>query len=493
MRLSRISGDEATDLWKSLSCHETQGYQHPTADGVLPDQETANPQYKRTYHYGLIIIRTRRSPGWSSVTDELDHHESFGEGSGVLAVGVSAQVGPSGIVSPDGVNTQFSHDFANDVVLVGPAGIVTKSGANRQLTHGEATLHVATAPAPLPVAQLVSQRGVVGHSGIVRPDGNNVQFTHEQANNIVLVGPSGIVTKDGSNIQLTDDLHFVQKRDTYGHLVGASGIVTSDGQLIQFEPGVTVAAAGTYDGQVIQLEPGVTIVQVAPSGIILSNGKNIQLTGKLHSVHKRDTYGHLVGASGIVTSDGQLIQFEPGVTVAAAGPSGVVLSNGKNLHFVQKRDTYGHLVGASGIVTSDGQLIQFEPGVTVAAAGPSGVVLSNGKNIQLSGRRKRDLSGHLVGDSGIITNDGQLIQLEPGVTIVQVAPSGIILSNGKNIQLTGKLHSVHKRDTYGHLVGASGIVTSDGQLIQFEPGVTVAAAGPSGVVLSNGKNIQLTR
>ncbi|XP_047501493.1 cuticle protein CP1158-like [Penaeus chinensis] len=176
----------------------------------------------------------------------------------VLAAGVSAQVGPSGIVSPDGVNTQFSHDFANDIVLVGPAGIVTKSGANRQLTHGEATLHVASPAAPLPVAQMVSQRGVIGHSGIVRPDGNNVQFTQAQVDNIVLVGPSGIVTKDGSNIQLTDDLHFVQKRDTYGHLVGASGIVTKDGQLIQLEPGVFVASAG-------------------PSGVVLSNGKNIQL------------------------------------------------------------------------------------------------------------------------------------------------------------------------------------------------------------------------
>merc|ERR1712042_410025 len=67
----------------------------------------------------------------------------------VLAVGVSAQVGPSGIVSPDGVNTQFSHDFANDIVLVGPSGIVTKSGGNRQLTHGEAGLHVAAGAVPV--------------------------------------------------------------------------------------------------------------------------------------------------------------------------------------------------------------------------------------------------------------------------------------------------------------------------------------------------------
>uniref|UniRef100_Q7M494 Exoskeletal protein HACP44 n=4 Tax=Homarus americanus TaxID=6706 RepID=Q7M494_HOMAM len=40
------------------------------------------------------------------------------------------------------------------------------------------------------------------------------------------------------------------------------------------------------------------------------------------------------------------------------------------------------LVGASGIITPSGRLIQLPAGVTVASAGPSGAVLSNGDNIQ---------------------------------------------------------------------------------------------------------------
>merc|ERR1712212_594782 len=110
----------------------------------------------------------------------------------VLALGASAQVGPSGIVSPDGKNTQFSHDYANDIAVIGPSGIVSKSGKNIQLTAGQAGLHAASPPAPvMPLGQVVSQRGVFGHSGIVMPDGKNVQFTQAQADNIVLVGPSG--------------------------------------------------------------------------------------------------------------------------------------------------------------------------------------------------------------------------------------------------------------------------------------------------------------
>ncbi|XP_037797698.1 uncharacterized protein LOC119592877 [Penaeus monodon] len=366
----------------------------------------------------------------------------------VFAVGVSAQVGPAGIVSPDGVNTQFSHDFAHDIVLVGPAGIVTKSGANRQLTHGEATLHVATAAAPFPVAQLVSHRGVVGHSGIVRLDGKNVQFTQAQAGNIVMVGPSGIVTKDGSNIQLTDDLHFVQKRDLSGHLVGASGIVTSDGQLIQFEPGVFVASAG-------------------PSGVVLSNGKNIQLN--LSKINMKVLAAICVFAVGVS---------------AQVGPAGIVSPDGVNTQFSHD---FAHdivLVGPAGIVTKSGanrQLTHGEATLHVATA-PAPLPVA-----QLVSHRG------VVGHSGIVRPDGKNVQFthDQAGNIVLVGPSGIVTKDGSNIQLTDDLHFVQKRDTYGHLVGASGIVTKDGQLIQFEPGVFVASAGPSGVVLSNGKNIQL--
>jgi len=287
----------------------------------------------------------------------------------VLAVGVSAQVGPSGIVSPDGVNTQFSHDFAHDIVLVGPAGIVTKSGANRQLTHGEAGLHVAAGA--VPVAQLISQRGVVGNSGIVRPDGNNFQFSQALADNIAVVGPSGIVLKDGRNIQFTDDLHFARKKRSTGFVstqgnVGHSGILRKDGTTDLFSHDLA------HD-----------ILLIGPSGIVTKSGQNIQLTDDLRIAFNARTKRSLplVGPSGMITADGTPIQFtKPGVTILLEGPSGYVMSDGT---LVQKR-AKRHIIGDSGIITSTGQLIQLEPGVTVVHAGPSGIVLSNGKNIQLN-------------------------------------------------------------------------------------------------------------
>ncbi|XP_042230034.1 cuticle protein CP1158-like [Homarus americanus] len=117
----------------------------------------------------------------------------------MLAVGVSAQVGYSGIVSPTGANTQFSHEFAANIVLIGPSGIVTANGENRQLTAGEAQLHAGAHPVPVP--HYVAQNFVYGPSGYITPTGQNVQYTHEQAANIVLTGPSGIVSRDGQNIQ----------------------------------------------------------------------------------------------------------------------------------------------------------------------------------------------------------------------------------------------------------------------------------------------------
>ncbi|XP_071526318.1 uncharacterized protein [Panulirus ornatus] len=288
----------------------------------------------------------------------------------VLAVGVSAQVGHSGIVSPDGVNTQFSHDFANEIVLIGPSGIVTKSGNNRQLTDGEAALHVATQPvAPLPVAQLVSQRGVVGHSGIVSPTGNNIQFTQAQADNIVSVGPSGIVMKDGMNIQLTDDLQLLPRTKRSTGFVSAKGNIGHSGIL---------RADGTTD--LFSYDLAHDIILIGPSGVVTKSGRNIQLTDDLRIANPRAKRAILTGPSGMILDDGTPVQFtKEGVTILLEGPSGYIMSDGT---LVQKR-AKRHLVGDSGIVTDDGQLIQLERGVKVVHAGPSGIVLSNGKNIQL--------------------------------------------------------------------------------------------------------------
>lgn len=158
-------------------------------------------------------------------------------------------MGPAGVVSPDGNNVQFSHDFAHGIKLIGPSGIVSTAG-NLQLTAEQARLHNAR-----------SKRGAVfGPSGIVMPDGRNIQFSREKADNFVVVGPSGAVGRDGNNIQL--DAHGVPitKRSLPRGVFGYSGIVMPDGNNVQFTR-----------------EEAEDILLIGPSGVIRRNGNNIQL------------------------------------------------------------------------------------------------------------------------------------------------------------------------------------------------------------------------
>jgi len=230
----------------------------------------------------------------------------------MLAVGVSAlpspqyrgTIGHSGIVRPDGNNVQFTQAQADNFLLVGPSGIVTKDGRNIQLTDDLQFVHRSKRS-----AGYVSAAGNIGHSGILRADGSTDLFSHDQAHNIVLIGPSGIVTKDGRNLQLTDDLRIVSRNKR--HLIGASGMITKDGIPIQFK------------------EAGVTILLEGPSGYIMSDGTLVQKRSK----RSASNYGHTIGHSGIITKSGKLIQLDHGVTIVPAGPSGAVLSNGKNVQF----------------------------------------------------------------------------------------------------------------------------------------------------------------
>ncbi|XP_042223568.1 uncharacterized protein LOC121867620 isoform X1 [Homarus americanus] len=284
----------------------------------------------------------------------------------VLAVGVSAQVGHSGIVRPDGVNTQFSHAFADDIALVGPSGIVTKSGQNVQLTSD---LHFV--PRAKRSAGMVSAKGNIGHSGILRADGTTDLFSHDLAHDILLIGPSGVVTKSGRNLQLTDDLRIVNPRfRRSAGMVSAKGNIGHSGIL---------RADGTTD--LFSHDLAHDILLIGPSGVVTKSGRNLQLTDDLRIVNPRTKRSvPLVGPSGMITAEGIPIQFsKPGTTILLDGPSGYVMSDGT---LVQKRSKR-HLVGESGIITSDGQQIQLEHGVKVVLAGPSGILLSNGKNIQL--------------------------------------------------------------------------------------------------------------
>jgi len=338
----------------------------------------------------------------------------------LLAVGASAQVGPSGIISPDGKNIQFTHDQANNIAVVGPSGIVTKDGKNLQLTHGQATLNAAI---PTPAAPSVplppTLAGVVGASGIVHPAGNT-QFTREQAENIVLIGPSGIVTKDGRNIQLRS------KRS----LIGPSGMFWN-GVPIQFSH-----AEGQLRSKLTPDQYSRAVV-VGPSGAVALNGNNIQFAAPAAATVLLD------GPSGTVMSDGTLVQKR--AKRALIGPSGMIRADGTPVQFTQaegevratltaEQNARAVVVGPSGIVNVDGMNTQFDaPAVPhVILDGPSGQVLSDGSLVQKIVKR----SLPLVGPSGIILADGTPIHLPAGVTIASAGPSGVVLSNGQNIQFS---------------------------------------------------------
>merc|ERR1711970_227157 len=312
----------------------------------------------------------------------------------LLAVGASAQVGLSGIISPDGKNIQFSHDQANNIAVAGPSGIVTKDGKNIQLTHGQATLNAAipapAAPTPVNLPPTLAA-GVVGASGIVHPAGNT-QFTREQAENIILIGPSGIVTRDGRNIQLRSKL--TPDQYTRAIVVGPSGAVALDGKNIQFAApaGVTVlldGPSGTVmsDGTLVQKRAKRALI--GPSGMIRADGTPVQFTqaeGEVRATltDEQNAKAVVVGPSGIVNVDGINTQFDAPAAphVILDGPSGQVMSDGSLVQKVVKRSL--PLVGLSGVILADGTPIQLPAGVTIASAGPSGVVLSNGQNIQFS-------------------------------------------------------------------------------------------------------------
>merc|ERR1712055_1193490 len=272
---------------------------------------------------------------------------------------------------------------------------------------------------------------------------------------------------------------------------------------------------------------GVAVASDGPSGILLSDGTQIQKRAKRSILN---TAGHLIGDSGAVLSNGKQIQFKAafnpagvpdliegmkasGIAVTVEGPSGVVFADGTLIQKRAKRsiNAPGHLVGASGAVLSDGKQVQFkaggvsgiiegfkDAGVAVAADGPSGIVFTN----QIQKRAKRATvtnTGHSIGDSGIVFSNGKQIQFkiggvsdvellnqfkQAGFTIALEGPSGALLSDGTQIQKRTKRSILNGS---GHLVGPSGVVLSNGKQVQFKQGgVTVLLEGPSGLVLSDG-------
>ena len=325
-----------------------------------------------------------------------------------MAVGVSAQYGESGIIFPDGTLRQLTPEEAANIAAIGQSGVVFKDGSNKQFDMEFAALH-NNLPAPARPEEVAF--GPYGYHGIIKPDGNNVQFSHDQHSNVVLVGPSGVITADGKNLQLDQDgLPLPLRRKRAVSLEGPSGVLFADGQLRH-------------------LPVGVTVVSVGPSGATLSNGKHVQFR------EKRAASGAVVGSAGFITPSGVPVQLAPGVTVASSGPSGIVLSTGENVQYDRKkRSASGAVVGAAGYITPGGVPVQLAPGEAVVANGPSGLVLSTGKNVQFDRRKRAAPSKATVGESGIITPGGRLIQFPHDVSVVLAGPSAAILSNGDIVQ-----------------------------------------------------------
>ncbi|MGU1446440.1 hypothetical protein ACSEOI_31660, partial [Pseudomonas aeruginosa] len=84
----------------------------------------------------------------------------------LMAAGVSAQFGESGIVLPNGKLIQFTREEADNVAAIGESGVVFKDGSHKQFDMEFATLHNnLPAPArPEPVAF-----GPYSYTGIVMP------------------------------------------------------------------------------------------------------------------------------------------------------------------------------------------------------------------------------------------------------------------------------------------------------------------------------------
>jgi len=313
----------------------------------------------------------------------------------------------------------------------------------------------------------------VGPSGIIDPSGRNIQFSHAFADNVAVIGPSGIVSADGNNVQLTPgqaDLHNARRKRS-PQLLGPSGYISEDGQQVQFATG------------------GVDVLLDGPSGLVFGDGQLLQKRGK------RSTFGMIhgaqVGAGQLMTPAGVPHLFNLGAKVAAAGPSGVVLTDGQNIQYTRKkRSTFGMIhgaqVGAGQLMTPAGVPHLFALGTKVAAAGPSGVVLTDGQNIQYS-RKKRSTFGMIhgaqVGAGQLMTPAGVPHLFNLGAKVAAAGPSGVVLTDGQNIQYTRK-----KRSTA--VVGPSGVITPSGAQHQLPHGVDVVLAGPSGVVRSDGNNIQ---
>jgi hypothetical protein len=158
----------------------------------------------------------------------------------VLRLPLGSVVGPSGYITPDGKNVQFTADQIFEAALYGPSGIVSSSGRNIQFFRKKRS----------------ADPNLVGPSGIVTSDGHNIQFKTAGAY-ILLEGPSGYILSDGTLVQKRGKRSI--GNPPAGTVFGPSGYVTPDGVGVQF----TAEQASNF-------------VLFGPSGVVTRDGKNIQ-------------------------------------------------------------------------------------------------------------------------------------------------------------------------------------------------------------------------
>ncbi|CAL4173200.1 unnamed protein product, partial [Meganyctiphanes norvegica] len=344
----------------------------------------------------------------------------------VLAVSASAQiVGPSGIVRPDGNNVQFTQEQADNYVLVGPSGIVTKDGKNIQLTADSLPVEQAVPAMPLHVvtpqdATRAEQQGLVGPSGIVHPEGN-IQFTKEQADN------RNVDTKlPVSNSNVPAQTHKSQ---------------------IKFEQGDQLIFLDGFTQEQVD-----NFAFVGPSGIVTKDGNNIQFRSRRSAEISR-----LVGPSGIVDVNGNT-QF----TIEQAEKFSIdgSLPQANNLKINIPEDS---IIGASGIVSPNGN-IQF----TIEEAEK----YNKDKSLPQVNTLKIEIpEGSIVGASGIVSPNGNT-----QFTLEQAQQFNQESSNAQNIKdvtsvpiFTSPVPAAVSAPAPANserLVGPSGIVDSSGN-IQF--------------------------
>ncbi|MPC21938.1 Cuticle protein CP466 [Portunus trituberculatus] len=150
-----------------------------------------------------------------------------------MAVGANAKFGKHGIVMPSGVNVQFTHDQAENILLIGSSGVITADGKHVQLDADG-----------LPVTRAKRDVLLEGPSGVIFEDGQKRYLP--PGVKIVLMLETGAILSNGDNVQ------FRKKRSSplIDSIKGPSGYITPTGQLFQLPPDVEVVIEG-HSGAVL--------------------------------------------------------------------------------------------------------------------------------------------------------------------------------------------------------------------------------------------------